>query len=388
MNSIGQKIFNAQKANAGNASLIGLNRRYQIQDKDDEEYAIDERLNAFLQKETMTVVGDLHGSLLKVNAKFCVVTEYSEAELLAHGLRFYSTSGRSSNCLQDLCPKNMDSPTWYGEFFIISRHNKVRWFESAIVVCADSYGQKFQYMAIHHEMTHKKAAELALSISREQLRELNVNQHRQVESERQRFARDIHDELGQYLLALKNDIASLNQDISECQPQLQHQSLRASKLVDMAMLSVRSIINDIRPPILQLGIIAALEWQVCRFQQRTGITCEFIRTIEDVEMLPDKTLAIFRVMQEALVNVQKHAKAKKVQVLLIVDNGELQINVIDDGVGLAADHSTKLQSFGLLGMQERLLAHGGHLSLRNIGTCSSHKMPFKSGTHLLAKIPV
>lgn len=372
----------------GKVSPMDVIGQPQHSETEDEALSIEARLNAFVQRETMAVVGDLHGSLLKVNAKFCIATEYTEAELLAHGLRFYATSGLSSHCLQDLCARNTDQKNWSGEFFIISRQNKVRWFESRIVVCVDAYGQPFQYMAIHHEMTKKKAAELALSISRDQLRELNATQYRQVESERQRFARDIHDELGQYLLTLKNDLACLNHKISECHQQLQSHSLRATEFVDMAIQSLRSIINDIRPPILQLGIVAALEWQVCRFQQRTGILCEFIRTVEDVDMLPDKTLALFRVLQEALVNVQKHAKANYVQVVLVIDNSELQLHVLDDGVGLAADYGNKPQSFGVLGMQERLLAHDGYLSLRDIRACATRNLRFKNGTHLLARMPV
>jgi PAS domain S-box-containing protein len=371
-----------------NNSLAALDETTEIVPQGDKRIATEELINTLLRTETMSVVGDLQGSLLQVNSKFCAVTQFSEDELLAHGLRFYSPSGISSLCIQDLCPIHSDRNSWHGEFFVISRHNEIRWFESKIILCRDMQGEAFQYIAIHHEMTGKKAAELALSISRDQLRVLNATQHKQVDNERQRFAREIHDELGQYLMALKNELSLLHQEISVLLPQLQCQSLNAIQLVDMAILSVRSIINDIRPPILQLGIVAALEWQVTRFQQRTSIACTFMRTVEDVEMPADKTMTLFRVLQEALVNIQKHAKARNVQIFVEVRNKEFQLKVIDDGVGISPNYRDKRQSFGILGMQERLLAHDGLLSVRNIGKSTSDSFPFKSGTSLLAVIPI
>jgi PAS domain S-box-containing protein len=371
-----------------NYSPATFDEIYQVPLQGDSELATEASLNAFVRAETMIVVGDLQGVLLQVNSKFCAVTQFSETELLAHGLRFYSPAGNSSLCIQDLCPRHRERNSWHGEFFVISRNNEIRWFESKIMLCRDVHGEAFQYIAIHHEMTAKKAAELALSISRDQLRELNATQHKQVDNERQRFAREIHDELGQYLLALKNELSFLDQEISVLLPQLQSQSLNAIRLVDMAILSIRSIINDIRPPILQLGIVAALEWQVARFQQSTGVACAFMRTVEDVEMPADKTMTLFRVLQEALVNVQKHANARNVQVIVEVRSNEFQLNVIDDGVGLSPDYRHKHQSFGILGMQERVLAHDGLLSIRDIAHSSSSNFPFKSGTSLLAIIPI
>jgi signal transduction histidine kinase len=105
-------------------------------------------------------------------------------------------------------------------------------------------------------------------------------------------------------------------------------------------------------------------------------------------MPADKTMTLFRVLQEALINIQKHANARNVQIYVEVRNKEFQLKVIDDGVGLSPNYRDKRQSFGILGMQERLLAHDGLLSVRDIGKSTSDNFPFKSGTSLLAVIPI
>lgn len=215
------------------------------------------------------------------------------------------------------------------------------------------------------EVVERKRAEAALHESREQLRKLAEHLEVVKEEERTSIARHIHDELGQNLLALRIDISMLSTRTSERHARLHRRVDAVLENVDTTISSVRGIMNDLRPAVLDLGLQAALEWQVGEFRKRSGLACTLVLPEDTVfaAIAPAMEIVLFRSLQEALNNVRRHAGASRVEVTLRRKGGRLQFIVSDDGVGIAPQHRGKSESFGLIGMAERAASLGGRLDI-------------------------
>lgn len=206
-------------------------------------------------------------------------------------------------------------------------------------------------------------AEAALQQSQERLHQLLVREDRIKEEERKRIAREIHDELGQNLLAVRIDISMLHARTAQRAPRLHRRAELALQNIDETIKSVKSIINDLRPFELELGLQAAVEWQLKRFEQLSGVACAL--SIDDAacdDALGDApTLAVFRILQESLSNIARHSLATKVEVALSRDERLFSMRVKDNGVGMHPDAETKANTFGLVGIEERLSPLHGEL---------------------------
>jgi len=215
------------------------------------------------------------------------------------------------------------------------------------------------------EVVERKRAEAALHESREQLRKLAEHLEVVKEEERTRIARDIHDELGQNLLALRIDISMLSTRTSERHARLHQRVDAVLENVDTTISSVRGIMNDLRPAVLDLGLQAALEWQVGEFRKRSGLACTLVLPEDAVfdAIAPAMEIVLFRSLQEALSNVRRHAGASRVEVTLRRKGGRLLFIVSDDGIGIAPQHRGKSESFGLIGMAQRAASLGGRLDI-------------------------
>ena len=215
------------------------------------------------------------------------------------------------------------------------------------------------------EIAERKRTEAALFQSREQLRKLAAHLESVKEEERKRIARDVHDELGQNLLALRIDISLLAVRTGSRHPRLHRRTQCALDQVDATIRSVRGIMNDLRPAVLDLGLQAALEWQAAEFRKRSGIACDLSLPpeAEFAAIGPEVEIVLFRSLQEALTNVRRHAKATHVAIALTVREGRLTFTVADNGIGLAPEGRAKSDSFGLIGMAQRVQALGGHLEV-------------------------
>lgn len=203
--------------------------------------------------------------------------------------------------------------------------------------------------------------------SKKLLQELSSHQELIKEEERKRIAREIHDELGQNLLALRIDASMLHTRTAKVHPRLHEKADYALKQIDTTIKSVRAIINDLRPPVLDLGLQAAVEWQVKEFQRRTGIRCSLAVQQEglDRDLDEKRATALFRMLQESLTNVARHAKATEVRIEISGEGSRLQMQVADNGVGIAPDQQRRSRSFGLQGMKERVRMFGGNLKVES-----------------------
>jgi signal transduction histidine kinase len=237
----------------------------------------------------------------------------------------------------------------------------VQWISSSGKPQFDAAGNFTGYRGTTRNITERKQAEEALRRSRLKLRQLAAHQDRVREDERKRIARDIHDELGQNLLVLRLDVARMRTDPDLDAATQEH--LEAALLqIDTTIKSVRIIINDLRPSVLDLGLHAAIQWQANEFERRTGIACEVHIDHAEFELDDQSATALFRSGQEALSNVIRHAKASRVWIGMQRKDDQLYMTIADDGIGGSPGCSRKKNSFGLIGIEERMHALGGNFS--------------------------
>jgi signal transduction histidine kinase len=187
------------------------------------------------------------------------------------------------------------------------------------------------------------------------------------EQERTNIAREIHDELAQALTALKMDVSWLDHRLPSDQKSLLEKTQSMIDLVNTTIQTVKRISAELRPGILDdLGLVAAIEWQADEFHNRTGINCDVTVDPQDIMMDQDRSTAIFRIFQETLTNVARHAQASKVTVSLKEKAGTLILRVRDNGRGITEEQISSPQSFGLIGMKERVHPWGGKVSFKGI----------------------
>jgi signal transduction histidine kinase len=212
-------------------------------------------------------------------------------------------------------------------------------------------------------LNERRQAEDALRQSQEELRQLASYQERIKEDERKRIAREIHDELGQNLLALRIDIAMLHARTASTHPRLNKKVHAVLDHIDSTMKAMRAIINNLRPTVLDLGLNAAIEWQVKEFQRRTGIVCELNMPEAELVMNDSRATALFRILQESLNNVFRHARATRARIVLDCTGTKLTMKVVDNGVGIFPGCRRKANSFGLVGIKERVSTLGGEFAI-------------------------
>jgi signal transduction histidine kinase len=186
------------------------------------------------------------------------------------------------------------------------------------------------------------------------------------EQERTRIAREIHDEMGHLLTSLKFDIEGLAGTPDLTREMLKEELASLSCVVDDLIRSVRKIATDLRPGILDhLGLIPALEWQLEQFCSRTGIYCDYDLSIKDESFNDKETTVIFRIFQEILTNIARHARANKISVSLFKEGHQIMIVISDNGIGFNRKKTRPSESLGLLGMRERALSVGGELTVES-----------------------
>jgi PAS domain S-box-containing protein len=244
-----------------------------------------------------------------------------------------------------------------------------------------------QFQVLYNDITKRKQAEEEIKASYQQLRALAGRLQSSREEQRKEIAREIHDEMGGALTALKIDLSSL----ARSAPKSSHKTKRDSflskmigmtKLIDETIGTVRRIVTELRPSILDdFGLIAALEWQLQEFQKRTGIQSEFVSTKEDINLDEELSTAVFRIFQESITNVARHANATKVTATLYKEADSLVLKVEDNGKGISEDDIHNAKSVGLVGMRERAFFLGGTVNISgepSKGTTVSVQFPFSS----------
>ena len=222
----------------------------------------------------------------------------------------------------------------------------------------------------------REQADLELGASKQRLRELAQHLQTSIEMERAAIAREIHDDVGGSLTALKFDLAWMARHSNSAELLARLNS--AQETVSLAIESSQRIMHNLRPAILEQGLLAALQWMAARFERRTGVSCQ-LRTPQAVPPLPSGVpLVAYRTAQEALTNITKHAQASRVEIDLSMAGGVLSLEISDNGCGLSPQDLAKARSFGIRGLHERAGTVGGWVDLSSGA----------GGTTLILSIPL
>ena len=277
--------------------------------------------------------------------------------------------------------------TWSGEYRFRRQDGTYATVMDRGCIILDAAGKPTRLVGGLSDISERRLAEQALENSRQQLRALTTRLQAGREEERASVAREIHDDLGQTLTAIKLNLDSLERaigqrkDANSLNPLLER-VVEAEEMVDLAIGAVQRIATDLRPAILDdLGLPEALLEEARRFQQRSGTRCELVLPAELPAISPQASITIFRVFQEALTNVARHAQATAVQASVTVRDHQIILQLEDNGKGIPPQALNDPRSLGLLGMAERASALGGHVAVAPAtprGTRVTLQLPLKS----------
>jgi len=325
------------------------------------------------------VVVDLSGTIQSVNKALCSMLNYTEDELTGQPVQKIFGEHYPFTEERAYLLKNDDFRNSEGIFFTKDGTKIPVIFAGSVLYDTSRNIQGIVYVALN--IMERKLAEAQLKESREKLRNLLAYLQSVREHERTAFAREIHDELGQSLTALKMDLHWLGNKCRE-NPPMVSKTKSMLKLIDRTIQTVKKICIELRPGVLDdLGLTAAIEWQAREFQNRSGIACDLFFNPEEIILDTNRSTAVFRIFQETLTNVARHAEASRISVTLEQRNSHLIMEVRDNGKGIREEEIFDSESFGLIGMRERALYLGGEFQ---ISSCDDGG----GGTTVIVSIPL
>ncbi|MCK5135699.1 MAG: PAS domain S-box protein [Bacteroidales bacterium] len=303
---------------------------------------------------------DLKGIFVDGNKAAEKLTGFKRSELIGQNLQSAGLLDKNQipKVLKLLGRHVLGKSTGPDEFQLIRKDGKKLTIE--IIAHPLKIQNEKLILGIARNITERKITENKLKISENKLRKLAQHLQTVREMERTYIAREIHDELGQLTTALKMDIVWLKNKFAEDRPELLNKLLSMSELTDITNETIRRISSELRPGIIDdLGLIPAIEWQVKDFQSRTGIRCDLELKTGELMIDPERTTAIYRILQESLTNVARHSSASEVKISLLQRKRQLFMQISDNGKGLPANRIEHPKSFGLMGIRERVTIFGG-----------------------------
>ena len=321
------------------------------------------RLNAALKKSEAkyrsyidnapdgVFVSDENGKYLEVNDAACRITGYSKDEILKMSIAeilpeeaFEENLAHLKTLLKDGSSKS--------DFLFKHKNGTNRWWTIESVKLTNA-----RYLGFAKDITERKRTEEKLKSALEQLHQLSKYTEQVRENERIAISRELHDDLGQALTAVKIDLGIIKQAISD--KEIVSKMNNVFKLVGETIKTVQRITAELRPPIIDdLGIVAAIDWYTKEFEKRNNIKV-FLKMDSELNIPPDVSLIIFRIMQESLTNISRHSKANRVDIVLNKTVNSVNLKIADNGIGIAENEIKSKKSFGLMGMMERATSLGG-----------------------------
>jgi PAS domain S-box-containing protein len=327
-----------------------------------------------------------------------IILEWNRAAETISGWIAAEVLGRS---YVELCLPMKARESFLSKLAQVTQGREVRGFESPFCTCTGSemmfswnitrvpgtQGSLIGLMAVGTVVVPNTQAEEELRLAHAKLRNEACQVQSAVEEERRRIARELHDEFGQALTGLKFDLAWFGRTLAQLPVPISGEAVlnkvqAMSGTVDALLESVRATAAALRPAMLDdLGLVPALECLVTRLQHRTGARCsiDVAPGLSSIALPSETSAALFRIAQELLTNVMRHASASKVHMRLYQDGARVTLEVTDNGKGITRERMATLRSFGLRGMQERAALLGGHVHIA--GTSGA-------GTRAIASVPV
>jgi PAS domain S-box-containing protein len=369
--------------------MVGVN--YDVTERKLAEEALRESQRRFSDTlanlEMLAVMADAEGNITFCNDYLLKLTGWERQEAI--GRNWFDMfipeqeKERVSEILDEIPQEGSVTPHFENEIKTRSGERRlVKWTNTTL---RDLNGQFIGVAALGDDITEHKQAEAQLLASREQLRALSERLRRAKEEEGIRIAREIHDELGSALTSLKWSLLRFDKVYSASGQALAQATERKDieemvALVDATINTVRRIASELRPGVLDdLGLVSAIEWHAQQFQEHTGILCRFDSSIETVDLDREQATTLFRIFQEAMTNILRHAQATKVNVLIEEEEGEFVLEIRDNGRGITETEKLGTRSLGLLGMRERAHSVGGKIEINGIAG---------KGSVLLIRLPI
>ncbi|MBS1734941.1 MAG: PAS domain S-box protein [Bacteroidetes bacterium] len=321
-------------------------------------------------------ITSIDGRILTVNPSACKLSGYTEEEIMKMNVMdFIFTEDLEKNPFRI-------SELREGKTVVVERRFKVKDNRILHVECIANMLSDERILVFARDIGERIKAEALLKKSYEDIRNLASHLVKVRDEERRRIGREIHDELGQQLTAIKMDVAWVEKKIPEEIPQVKAKLKNMITLLDGSNKSVRKILKELTPAIIDdNGLLAALETQNRQFTELTGIAIDFHTNRKKITLGQEVANCIFRVYQESLTNIMKYANASRVVTSLDTSDTQVAVSIQDNGLGfdsLAFAKSNDKKSFGIIGMKERVLSLGGDFNLESI--------PGK-GTTIVAHIP-
>lgn len=334
--------------------------------------------NTFEVAPVGMVIANTDGRYTRVNQAMSEFSGYSKSELSS--LNYVDIthpddieqSVRAWHSLQD-----GESRSVQMEKRFIRKDGQVLWTDVSVSTIRDMQGDIVNFVIVISDITGRKESALKLAESKQKLRALAAYQEEALEQERKHIAREIHDELGQLLTALKMDISLVRLRFGE-NNELLGRIDEMRLLIDKTINVVRQVASNLRPAVLDHGLAPAIEWLATDFSSRWSIRCK--TEIDDRNNILDdgQSTAVFRVIQESLTNIARHAQAHEVVISMRISGKQLEVDIKDDGCGFEKRTVSKEKGFGLFGMRERIKPLGGTLRINSIlgkGTTVSIRLP-------------
>ena len=342
---------------------------------------------AFETQEAMMIT-DAHSVILRVNQAFTRVTGYLAEEAVGQNIRLLQSGRHDQEFYRQLWATVRSQGNWQGEIWDRHKDGRVypKWLTITAVTGID--GAVSHYIGSHFDLSERKRAEAGmlemnrnLTQSRQQLRHLVALNEATLEKEKRHIAREVHDELGQVLTALRMDLSlALIRHASQV-PGLKDALSGMQNRVDHAIQCVRNVANSLRPAVLDMGLETAIEWLSREFAKNGTAACA-LHGIGDrsFEIDDSRAVVIFRIVQEALTNVTKYAGASQVDITLERCEDDLRVEIRDNGLGFDPVAVAQRGTLGLLGMRERVMALDGRIEVSSApgqGTTISIVIPLK-----------
>ena len=338
------------------------------------------------QSPVSIIITDKNGKIEYVNPKFTNLTGYTRSEVVGEKPNILKSGNRSSEEYAALWRTILAGEEWRGNFKNRKKNGEI-YYESAIIApILDDKNNIAHFIAVKEDITNKKEAEEKILQSQLQLKKLAAHLHSAREEERISISRELHDNLGQSLTALRMYLFRLKKKISL--PENRVQLNEVNKLnndiieyVDSIITSVKQLARNIRPLILeQFGLVSAIRLQLEEFSENTGVYSTFFTDTESLSLDINHSSGVYRIVQEALTNVARHAEATKVAVTINREEHDYIIKIRDNGQGINQQQLSNTNTLGILGMKERAYIFDGKLKIegfKNQGTVVEIVIPRK-----------
>ena len=339
------------------------------------------------QSPVAICITDPNGTIEYVNPRVIQLTGYSADELINENTRIFGSGEKPKKEYVQLWQVIKSGNVWSGELHNKKKNGELYWESTTISPVFDTAGQITHFLSIKEDITDRKRAEIALNKSEELIRKFASHLQNVREEEKLSLAREIHDDLGQILVALKIDTGLLKNKVMKSDISIGSEDIVAKfddivNLIDITIKSARRIMSGLRPEQLEiLGFVGAANSFIQQFKERYQLSCEFICEVSYLELNSQQALALFRILQEALSNIVNHAKASTVVIQLRNESDTLIMEISDNGIGFDKNNIGRPDSYGLIGMKERVVLLEGELDIVSEidkGTCVRVEIPLNN----------